>query len=76
MSVINVPTELDLFNQRMAIKGCGGVWTGAQIVADVPKYYSKGIGTGLAIAIEILEECETVAQAIYQIRQRMLHGKP
>lgn len=47
-----------------------------QPVESAEYYYSKGIGTGLAVAIEIAEECETIAEFIYKTRQRMLHGKP
>ena len=39
-------------------------------------FYGKGIGTGLAIAIEIAEECETVAEFIAKARKRIQHGRP
>lgn len=38
-------------------------------------YYSKGISTGIAVAIEIAEECESIAEFIAKARRRIQVGR-
>lgn len=47
----------------------------ASAECDASYYYSKGIATGLAVAIEIAEECETIAEFVNKTRRRIQVGR-